>query len=739
MKLKPRCLFLLATLLLPWILHAATIHGFVREKASREPVIMANVWLKGTNIGTTTNTKGYYVLSALPPGKYEIYFRFIGFKTFTQSAVLTVETDLEINILLEEEPIQMEAAVVTAERDQRELDIKPGQISMLAPQLRSMPQIAEPDLFRSIQMLPGVATLSDFSAGLYIRGGSTDQNLILLDQIDVYNPNHMFGFFSTFNTDAIKSVELLKGGFPAMYGGRLSSVLNVVNKEGNREEFQGVARLSLLGFNATLEGPWKKGSWMISGRRSYLDLATKMVDIDLPYYFYDGHAKINYDLNKTNQFSLSAYWGNDNLDLSQDGTSIKLDWGNKTFSSQWTHLFSSQLFSHFVFAGSRFDSDTRVTFDDIAFGVLNRITDLSLKGTLTYSPSIRHSMDFGFEGKKLNMDLNYEVVGIHYLNGYDGHYLAAYFQDNYRLGLFDIIQTGLRLDHYTDGSYSNLTPRLSWKHLLHENLNFTASYGRYIQYLNLVQQEGLSFADMWFPVDETFPPGKADHYILGANYDNKRSFSINIEGYYKPFLNIAEYRTFRGADESMENQTAAQNFFRGRGKAYGLDLYLRNNLFGFEGWIGYSLSWTKKRVQGYNFDQEYYPTYDRRHTLTIMEDYHLSRKWRLNFAFKYGSGQPYTEATARYAAMRPNGSIYDRVLDGKKNFYRLPAYHRLDLALFYNTRWFGVGTEIYLQIVNVYDQENVWYRYYQTAENPARVKDFNQIPFLPTFGISFNF
>jgi outer membrane receptor protein involved in Fe transport len=381
---------------------------------------------------------------------------------------------------------------VTAEKEEGKLDIKPSQIAVYTPQLRAIPQVAEPDLFRSIQMLPGVATLSDFSAGLYIRGGSPDQNLILLDQIDVYNPNHLFGFFSTFNTDAIKSVELLKGGFPAMYGGRLSSVLNVYNKEGDRENFHGIARLSLLSASTTLEGPWQKGSWMVSGRRTYIDAAGKLADFDLPYYFYDAHAKINFDMKKRDQGSVSLYLGNDNLDLGSGGLDVLIDWGNKTFSTQWTHLFSSKLFSHFVFAGSRFDSDTKVNFDDISFGISNEIADLSLKGSLTYSPSIRHAMEFGFEGKVLDFDLNYEIVGTKYPNSFTGNYLGMYFQDNYSLSDLDVIQAGIRLDHYTDGSYSRVVPRLSLKHALSGRTSFTLTYGRCSQFLNLVQMEGMS-------------------------------------------------------------------------------------------------------------------------------------------------------------------------------------------------------------------------------------------------------
>ncbi len=742
MKLKICILICFLLLLNSAISLAGTIHGFVREKDTKEPIIMANVWIKGTNLGTTTNMKGYYVLSSLPPGNYEIYFRFIGYKTFILKQNIGKDDDIKFDVYLEMEPIMMEEAVVTAEREKRELEIKPSQILVQVPQLRSIPQIAEPDLFRALQMLPGVATLSDFSAALYIRGGSPDQNLILLDHIDVYNPNHMFGFFSSFNTDAIKSVELLKGGFPAMYGGRLSSVLNVINKEGNREEFQGVARLSLLSSNATLEGPWKHGSWMISGRRTYLDLAAKLADFDLPYYFYDGHAKINFDIDKKNQASLSFYAGNDKLDLSQNEIDIKLDWGNKSFSTQWMHLFSSKFFSHFVFAGSRFDSDSEVKFDDISFGISNEITDLALKGWLTYTPSTGHSMDFGFEAKMLDFDLNYKFVDLDYLNSFSGNYFALYLQDNYKLSVFDVIQAGVRFDHYTDGNYSRLTPRLSLKHIFSDKINMTLSYGRFAQFLNLVYQEGLSFADMWFPVDETFEPGRADHYILGFNYDNLKTFSINFEVYYKNYLNLSEYR-FRtesqGADVDFDNMSAADNFLKGKGYAYGADIYLRNNIWGLKGWLGYSLNWVKKQVNDYNFDEEYYPTYDRRHTITAIEDLQLSHKWRLNFAFKFGTGQPYTEASARYQALNPNGTTYDMTLETKKNTYRLPPYRRFDIGLFFDTKIFGLKSEIYVQIINVYNFKNVWFRYYDFDTNPATREEINMLPRIPTAGISFVF
>lgn len=739
MKSSTLLFFCFITLVSTVDIIAATVHGFVREKDSREPVVMGNVWIQNSTTGTTTNLKGYYVLPSLPAGSHAICFRCVGFRTLVVEKTVRETDDIELDVALESEPVPMPATVIRAEKGKRVLDIVPGQIAVQASRLRDIPQAAEPDLFRSIQMLPGVATLSDFSAGLYVRGGSADQNLILLDQIDVYNPNHLFGFFSTFNTDAVKSVELLKGGFPAQYGGRLTSVLNVINREGNREEFKGVARLSLISASATLEGPWKNGSWMVSGRRTYLDFAARTAGINLPYYFYDSHARINFDIDGRNQASVSFYAGNDLLDLDQDGQSIGLDWGNKTFSAQWTHLFSGRMFSHFTVAGSRFNSNTRVRFDNVSFGILNRIVDLSAKGMVSYSTASVHSVDFGFEAKRLGFTLNYEVVGLKYPNLYSGVYFALYFQDNIRIGAMNILQTGFRLDHYTDGNYTRPAPRLSFKRLINEKTSMTLSYGQYSQFLNLVQQEGFSFADMWFPVDPTFRPAGADHFILGFLYDDQRRFSIDVEGYFKQYRHLAEYRLYRGADEEYTQMTAAQNFLSGKGISYGLDVFVRNRIRGFEGWIGYSLGWTKKQTDGYNFGMDYFPTYDRRHTITAIQDWRFHPKWRINLAFKYGSGQPYTEAAARYAEVSPDGFILFKVLDGEKNANRLPAYHRLDAGIFHDTKLFRLKSELYFQIVNVTNRKNVWYRRYDTSRNPAVRKDYTQLPFLPTIGLNVHF
>lgn len=721
------------------MLTAQSIHGFVKDGTSNEPLYLVNVWIEGHPIGSSTNIKGYYVLSGLPADEVRVHYSYIGY----QDTVISIRTvkgkSIRVDISLIPKALQEKEIITYGDREQNNLDIRSGQMFLTSTQIKEMPQIAEPDLFRSFQMMPGVATLSDFSAGLYIRGGSPDQNLILLDQIDVYNPNHMFGFFSTFNSDAVKSVELLKGGFPAQFGGRLSSVMNVQNKEGNRKEFEGIARISLLSSSLTIEGPWKKGSWMLSGRRTYLDLAGKIINQEIPYYFYDGHGKINYDMNENNQMTLSFYLGDDNLDISSESTSIELGWGNRTFSANWMHLFSPKLYSNFVIAGSQFKSDTRVAFDDVEFGLLNKITDFSLKGNLKYAPDGKHTIDLGSEFKALTFRLNNIIVSNTYKNEYSGYYLAGFVQDNIHITPSNILQTGLRLSHYTDGDYTRVEPRISYKHLFSPVFSFTATYGKYYQYLNLVHREGLSFADIWFPVDNTFEPGEADHFLIGFNYDTSTNFSVEAEFYYKKYHNLAEYREYRNPDEPLEDQTAAQNFYKGTGKSYGMDVLIRNNIKGFSGWLGYSFGWVKKKTEGYNFGEEYYPTYDRRHTFTLVENVRIPWNWRLSIAFKYGTGQPFTQPTAVYTVTDPDGSQYRLPLEGKKNFYRLPDYYRLDLGLFKTTKIRGIPIEFYVQVINVLNTENVWFRRFDTTENPVRIEDESMLPRIPTVGMAIPF
>jgi hypothetical protein len=716
---------------------AATISGFVRGADNGEALAYATVTLAGSTRGAMTNQKGYYVITGLSAGSYSVSISYIGYQPSRQTVTLAQDQELTLTVELSPGSLLLETVEVKAKVS--ELQETPGTLSMKTPQLTVMPAAVEADVFRAVQTLPGVSTLSDFSAGLYVRGGSPDQNLILLDDIDVYNPSHLFGFFSTFNVDAVKTVELQKGGFPARYGGRLSSLLDVHNRDGNRKHLAGTVRTSVIASSATLEGPWRKGSWMVSGRHTYIEPLARAVKIDLPYRFYDVHGRVNYDLGDNDRTSLSYYDGLDKLDWNKPGLELGFDWGNVTWSAQWTHIFTQRLFSHFVLGHSAFDSRATFAFEDFAFRSKNRIDDLSLKGSLTWTPSAAHVVDLGGEMKSLDFSYRREAGEDRLTFAYQGAYAALYLQDAWKASEEWQIQAGLRADYYSKGDYLRLGPRVSVQRRLNEITSVRATYGRYSQFLNLVAQEGASFADMWFPVDKTLKPGGADHYILGVTYGPFETFEASVEAYYKPYRNLVEFSEEFTRSLITQDATVGQLFNSGTGNAYGADFYLRNRWKGWEGWLGYSYGEVNRKIQDYNFGKEFHPTYDRRHQVVAMQEHNLSRNWKMSFTFHYGSGQPTTLAVGRYTVRDIHGREYDVVLDGEKNGSRLPDYHRLDVGFTYHVRRRGWSIDPEIQIVNLYNRRNVYLRSYDMKKNPARFKDITMLPFLPTIGVTVHF
>jgi len=717
---------------------AATISGFVRDASNGEALSYANVVLQGTRLGALTNAQGFYTIAGIPPGSYTLVFSFMGRSTERRAVEVTAEQSLTISVELSSSPIEIEGVEVRPEAIGPV--IAPSTLTLRTRELRSIPSVAEADLFRAVQALPGVSTLSDFSSGLYVRGGSPDQNLILLDDVDVYNPSHLFGFFSTFNVDAVKTVDLQKSGFPARYGGRLSSLLDVHNRDGNRKEFEGVARASLISSSLTLEGPWQRGSWMAAGRHTYIEPLARAAGYELPYAFYDLHGRLNLDLGSNDRTSLSLFRGNDRLDLDAGTFDVVLDWGNDTWSTQWTHVFSQRLFSHFVLGGSRFHSDGDIAFQDFKFKTRNHIDDLCAKGALSLKPNAPHLLDFGFEAKVLDFGWRQDVgEGSSLRFDYDGTYGALYVQDSWEVDPRTSLQPGLRLDYYSDGDYSRLGPRISARRMLSEVTALRATYGRYHQYLNLVYQEGFSFADMWFPVDRTIRPGSADHYILGVDVGPYETHDVSIEVYYKDYRNLVEFSDEFGRSLFDESTELDEVFNSGTGHAYGADLYLRNRYRGWEGWVGYSWGSTERKIENYNRGEAFIPQYDRRHQITIMQTRSLGKGWTLDLNFRYGTGQPTTLATGRYTVRDVNGRAYDIVLDGKLNDARLPAFHRLDVGLSKVYRLRGWSIEPTLQVINVYNHKNVYLRSYDLTKNPAEHEDVNMFPLLPTLGVNVRF
>ncbi len=755
-------------------LFAATVSGFVTRADSGEPMQYVNVLISGTRTGTQTNKKGYYVINLAQPGSYILELSLVSYrKVSVPFTVGSMDENVSLDVQLEKSAIELSKTVITADAE-ASLDgplIRTSSIRRSTEDIQTVVSPVEADVFRAVLTLPGVMPISDFSAGLYVRGGSPDQNLILLDDIDVYNPNHFGGVFSTFSTDAVESVDLIKGGYPAKFGGRMSSVLDVMNRQGNRVHHQGVARLSLISSSATLEGPWKigsqRGSYMASIRRTYVELMKQFYD-ELPdYYFYDGHVKLNWDFDARNKFNLSAYFGRD--DLSFDfGSTLALDWGNRTFTAQWVHLFNPRLFSQFIIAGSEFSSqfDQITKEGETTFQRLNGIQDLSTKGILSWKPSNRHQIDSGYEIKwndtwlKMDTTFQYDQSS---LPDVDVKSLttAAFIQDVWELNELWTFQPGLRaawyrslkvnLEHIPKASYFNLEPRLSLRRKLDVGEIVYANFGVYNQYLTLMSMEISTPFDVWFPLDGSLEPGRSLHYILGYRRDLNQYFSWDIEFYYKTYRNLLQYNTATDFSWNNETGTLADTFHVGKGYTYGSDLMIRNDWNGLQGFLGYTISQTRRRMEGVNLDpltgesQYFYPRYDRSHSVSLIQTFNVSQNTgfqvlgadlKLGINFSYNSGQP-TSLPERIYFDGENFQISYSYQDRE----RLPAYMRLDLSTKYEwiRRWGSI--EPYLEIINVLNRKNVSYRNYRlVADDTGNVElsssDGTQFPFLPFIGVN---
>jgi len=753
------------------VIQAATVSGFISDIENGERIQYVSVGIGGTNLGSLTNKEGYFVINSSPTGKIDLMVSHVSYHPKKVSVFIEKEDEekfLEVELL--KKIIKIEGIEVVEDKYRRELNTREIQVSKTyqsTDEILDIPQIADSDIFRALQILPGVSSLSDFSSGFYVRGGTPDQNQILLDEIDVYNPTHFGGIFSTFNTDAVESVELMKGGFPAKYGGHLSSVLDVTNLDGNRKHHQGVARISLISANSTIQGPWKmgenKGSYMASFRRTYLELLKKAFDLP-DYYFYDGHAKINYDITKKDKLSFSSYFGKDRLEFDV-GYNMLIQWGNETFSTQWTHLFNPQMFSKFVLAGSHFHSLFDIKYEsDAEYKRLNDIYDVSMKNFFSYTPNDKHLFDFGldfkynkviFKFEVNNSDLDPEALPDVEVNS---GIFALYGQDSWDLTANWTLQPGLRVTFCHNkspnlpaspvGNYFRLSPRLSIRRKLGSNSNTYFSYGRYYQYLTSMNPGMSTPFDLWFPIDGSVQPGVSDHFVIGYKNQFASDFAIDIEGYYKKYDNLVEYRP--ETDFEWNNQTGALEdvYNMGDGFSYGTDVMLRTEWHGLEGFFAYSFGITKRKIENTNIDPEteeeepYHPRYERVHQLNIMETFNVSEnigrkilgaEFRIGTTYSLGSGQPY---------FKPEKAFYDEsgvhFLYSYNDRIRLPFYSRFDLSLKFKWQFSKWSFEPYIQVINVLNHDNIWAREYTYEEqengdwivNSFDISMFPRIPFL---------
>jgi len=746
-------------LLLFWTLslqaqpNTATVSGFVRDAETGETLILANVVLEGTRFGAATNTAGFYALTGIPPGTYTLVASYVGYRPFQQTLTLAPGEARRLDILLEPVPLTGQTVVITAAREREEAR-NLGVTQVETRLVQELPAAFEPDVFRTLQLLPGVKAASDYSSGLYVRGGSPDQTLILLDGTTVYNPTHVFGFFSTFNPDAIKDVRLYKGAFPAEYGGRLGSVLDVYNKDGNRNETRGSLSVGLLASRLMLEGPYRWGSWMIAFRRSTIEpllalLRSQNVE-GAPdrFYFYDLNSKLNVEASPNDRLSVAFYAGTDVLKLPfLEDSQVRVAYGNRTATAGWTHLFSERLFSSFRLTGSYYFSLPTFELAGTPFERTNTVTDWSLRGDFEYFPNDRHALKLGYWGGWFRFRLRDtfdEEPGTRV--AIDALYGALYVQETFRPSVFWTLQGGLRLSYFGRGQYLRLEPRLSAEYRPRANVRLQAGYGRYYQYLTLITSEFITAFDVWLTVDRGVRPSWGDQFSTGIKWEPKPGWNAELEVYYRTMWDLFEFDPFLPDPDGR----AYRELFRfGEGYAYGMEMLLERSVGRLTGILGYTLSRTRRRFPGINLGrrgrpQYYAPKYDRTHDLSLVLSYDLSRYWRFSTVFTYATGQAYTEPSGQYRLVHdPFGTdTRNVVLTPGYNNARLAPYHRLDIGLTRRGRFLGLGDyELQMQVLNAYARRNLWFYFFEfTREGTVKRNEVPQIPIpLPNLSLTVRF
>jgi outer membrane cobalamin receptor len=725
---------------------AGTISGYVRDEESGETLPYANVVIRlgETVIGVLSNAEGFYALKDVPEGAYEIVISYVGYVPLEEELTVGPES-ARYNVELSPTSYLGEEIVVEAKREEEEQLLQTGFITLPTERIADLPSFGETDILRSLPLLPGIQAASDISSGLYIRGGGPDQTLILLDQIPLYNPSHAFGFFSTFNADAIKDMSLHKGAYPAQYGGRLGSVLDVRNRDGNRKKFEGTGGVSIISGRLMLEGPTKSGSWMVSGRRTYLDpllSAIRTDSTDIPcYYFYDLNAKLNQDWGDRDKLSVSGYAGRDdlNFDLEED-TFFTIRWGNTAATVKWNHIFSDNVFWNFMIAGSKYFSDTNLNIFDTPILISNSVRDLSAKGDLDFFVNTKHSLSTGFLATKY--DFRYKQV----FNQDEQISLketpslySIYMQDHWQPTQGTSLRLGIRANHFTEQDGIRVEPRGAFSYQFKPKWRFKAGGGTYTQYLQFVSTEAFSGSDFWVPLDGTVDPGQSWQAVSGLEYEPSDRYKFSVESYYTDMSNLVLIDQDVAVD--TEGTTSEDVFVTGgTGYATGVEVFLQRRTGKFTGWIGYTLGWTRRTFGELNNGKQFPTKYDRRNDLSFVVNYRTG-KWTFGSSLIYGTGQAYTPIVGRYSLRNPAVSEFDTdryAIPGDKNSARLLPYHRLDLSVKRKFSLFGAGAEWYVQVFNAYNRCNEWF-----VENDnggdASPRVFKMLPVVPTAGIDFGF
>jgi len=686
-----------------------TLNGNVTDASTGETLIGANIKLTGSiQAGAISNAYGFYSISATE-GNYEISVSFIGYKTFKQNIVIAKDTRL--NFTLEQDNQLNEIVVSIIKRNENVSNPQMGLQKIAVREINNVPVLlGERDVLKTIQLLPGIKSAGEGNSGFYVRGGSTDQNLILLDEAPVYNASHLLGFFSTFNSDAIKDVSVYKGGMPAQYGGRLASVLDIKMNDGNRKTYTAEGGLGLISSRLKMEGPIvkDKGSFMLSARRTYLDaflaLSPDSSINSNTLFFYDLNAKANYQLDEKNILYLSGYFGRDKLGLSD---TFGFNWGNATVTLRWNHLYSNRLFSNTALIYSNYNYVIQNFMEENNFEVNSSIRNFNMKQDFEYSLSNAHSLKFGINAiyhtiapGKLTASAASSVNETNYENR-NGMELAAYLSDEWtvndkmnlvyglRISSFSLLGPGNIKDYDTEGNtvstvayqpgefvktYFNLEPRISASYQLTSSSSLKAAYTRNIQNVHLMSNStSTSPTDLYIMNSNNVKPEVADQLAAGyfRNFGDD-NYEFSAEMYYKWMQNQIEYRS--GTDLRGNGNVEADLLY-GDGRAYGIEFFLKKRFGRFNGWLGYTWSRTERLFDTINNNKWFYARQDRTHDLSLVGIYKAGKRWTLSSVFVYNTGNAVTFPSGKYQVNSRTAFYYT-----EKNGYRTPTYHRLDVS-----------------------------------------------------------
>ncbi len=738
-----------------------TISGYLKDEKTGENLVSATIAAPEQETGTYSNNYGFYSLTLPVKDSILLIFSYVGYETIAKK--VRFDKDIDLNIALLPTVLEVKGVVITDNKTRQNVEkAMMGVIDIPIEQVEMMPFLGgEKDLLKAIQLLPGVQAGGEGSSGFYVRGGQADQNLILMDEAIVYNPFHLAGYLSVFNSDAIRNITLHKGSFPAQYGGRLSSILDIQMKEGNNQKWGGEASIGVVSSKATIEGPIIKDkmSVIVSYRRFYWDLLVKPFlrpGQDLAYNFQDLNAKMNYRISNKDRVFLSGYYGGDKLlqgnTTPVDTSKFFTNWGNTTLTARWNHLFNNKLFSNTSVIYSKYDFVIGQTQSGFSVKMKSGIEDWNGKIDFDYFPNPKHKIKFG---------LNYihhtftpsavkakaQSVEINNVQSKEVHESAAYINDEMTISSRISLNLGLRIPFfvYKKTQYFSVEPRATLKYQVNEDASLKTGYTFMNQYSHLVSSSAISLPfDLWIPSSDSVKPQKA-HQVAVGYFQNLfgDKYEGSVEVYYKYMGNQIDYR--QGANFYFNSNYQKELVF-GKGWSYGAEFFLRKRVGRFNGWLSYTLAWTWRKFDALNNGHAYPAKYDRRHNMSLVAIYKFNERWSFASVFVFTTGNTIT---------LPDGLVYSPILSSgdpvwtndyiSKNAYRMKAYNRIDIGLRYKLNWKNVDSELHIDIYNVYNRRNPFFLYLQQEQDVHSggtkyvAKQISLLPMIPSLTLQMKF